>query len=97
MRTDWESFPCEAPRALRATFQGEEKRPDSPQHTNTAETQLLVLDGLQWKGKTQLEGSEVALIEVTGKIVFSLLSPLSYSKSICIILSPRSITANWSF
>lgn len=27
-----------------------------------------MLDGLQWKGKTQLEGSEVALIEVPGKL-----------------------------
>lgn len=45
------------------TIEGEEKRPDAPQHTDPAETQLLVLDGLQQKRRAQPDGSEVALTE----------------------------------
>lgn len=64
---DWESFLCEAPcpqrKVLRwwAIIGREKKRPDSPQHADPAETQLLVPDGLQQKGKARLDGSEVAL------------------------------------
>lgn len=42
-------FPAKVLVPMEGAFRG--KRPDSPQHSNPAETQLLVLNGLLWKAK----------------------------------------------